>query len=100
MARSPEQRIRDLVMAAVELNFTIIVGAPVVEPHEILRIRPPIKPDEPLPSLQFYIGKQAWKDYLFLAERYPDQIAAIEAADIQYYKHPKEEKPSAEQSGG
>lgn len=100
MARSPEQRIRELVMAAVELNFQIIVGAPVVEPDEIYRVRPPIKPDEPLPALRFYIGKKIWDQFLFMAERYPDQLKAIEAADIEYYKHPAKEGGDGTSKGG
>lgn len=100
MARAPEQRIRELVLAAVELNFEIIVGAPVVEPDEIYRVRPPIKPDEPLPGLRFYIGKKVWKDFMFLAERYPEVMAAVAAADIQYYKHPEKEGSDGASKGG
>lgn len=100
MAREPEQRIRELVMAAVELNFQIIVGAPVVEPTEIYRVRPPIRPDEPLPGLRFYIGKKVWDSFMFLAERYPEVMKAVDAADIEYYKHPAKDGTDGTSEGG
>jgi hypothetical protein len=90
MARDSVSRLRDIVLAAGELGFQIIVNSPFVEPTEFRRVAPPLKPGAE-GHLTFYVGKKVWADFLFMAERYPDQMAAIEALGDVNWKPPVKE---------
>lgn len=90
MARDAVSRLRDVVLSAKELGFQIVVKSPFTEPDELRRAAPPLKPDVE-GHLVFYVGEKLWKNYLWVAERYPDQMAALAELGDVYYKPPKKE---------
>lgn len=98
MARDPVSRLREVVLAAKELGFEIVVKSPFTEPDEFRRVAPPLKPDTE-GHLVFYVGEKLWKEFLFYAERYPNQMAALADLGDVYYKPPKRQDNGTESSG-
>jgi hypothetical protein len=83
--RDPVVRLRDIVMSAKELGFQIVVKSPFVEPNEFRRVAPPLKPGME-GHLTFYVGEKVWKDFLWINERYPEVLAAVQELGDVFWK--------------
>lgn len=103
MARGPmrhiEERIWDLVKAAKDLNFKLVIGHPIVAANDVQRITPPIRPGEH-PQMTFYVGQKAWDSFLLNYHILAGSHSILEGVKVEQYTPEQQEGADAEQPGG